>query len=856
MLPIFPEGGLASSVITTVWVGVFVLCFFNLRYGWVLSGLVVPGYLVPLLITKPIAAAVITVEAILTYLIVIAFSEYIGRGRWSSLFGRDRFMGLILASIAVRLSMDGFILPWLADWLAENWDRQFDWQTNFQSFGLVIISLLANQFWKPGLARGLYATVVVTFLTWFIVRYGLMEFTNFHMSGVSYMFEGLASSILASPKAYIILVLTALVASQMNVRYGWDFSGILIPALIALQWYQPSKILTSFVEAAIIYVLARLVLKIPAVANANIEGGRKLLLFFNVSFAYKLILGHAMVFLAYDIKTSDLYGFGYLLSTLIAIKAHDKDIFPRLMRSTLEVSLAGAVLGNLVGFLITTLAPQSVFGFGRIRQSAPDVAVGKTEAMVAAAIGEAHLQARRLNAKPPPPETAEALTAMIEIFEAEPQTAQAAGSIAGGGIRVESTGDGSMAIMREDGAGRELLLFNPNGKRGIAISVPDPTQAPGLGAAALALFRSENARWLVISSPSTPGTNADDTVLGLFRSASKLPELTLISVATAAKPTARFRQGGAAAFNLSSLRRKLPELLISFDIIATVNTTAGRGDGALLELDQNSIYRLTAGIAAPLPSTAASPPDAGIQPCRIEPVKSDKPQLEDLAMLAFLRFEVAEPLVATLPTKQSPDVLKPNAQLVGFALDRCLLGDAERWRLAAVAGNEGFYLFAAKGDPTRIVQSFAGKDRRAVVAGQSIHQIWRSALLAIAPDERSLRRHQRTSFGVITQAAIRAIGEKSGDVIQLQTARFSAPNPATDVDLVVALDHMDSSGDRAEKLMSIGRKAGFRPVLASRELAMAGYERAANDAVLYLDQSANKRHTAFWLRRKLPVGQE
>ena len=30
-LTIFPEGGLASSVITTVWVGVFVLCFFNLR---------------------------------------------------------------------------------------------------------------------------------------------------------------------------------------------------------------------------------------------------------------------------------------------------------------------------------------------------------------------------------------------------------------------------------------------------------------------------------------------------------------------------------------------------------------------------------------------------------------------------------------------------------------------------------------------------------------------------------------------------------------------------------------------------------------------------------------------------------
>ena len=58
-LAIFPEGGLVSSIITTVWVGVFVLCFFNLRYGWVLSGLVVPGYIVPLLIVKPVAGFVI-----------------------------------------------------------------------------------------------------------------------------------------------------------------------------------------------------------------------------------------------------------------------------------------------------------------------------------------------------------------------------------------------------------------------------------------------------------------------------------------------------------------------------------------------------------------------------------------------------------------------------------------------------------------------------------------------------------------------------------------------------------------------------------------------------------------------------
>ena len=63
-------------------------------------------------------------------------------------------------------------------------------------------------------------------------------------------------------------------------------------------------------------------------ANATIEGGRKLPLFFNISFAWKMALGWFIVWQGYDVKTTDFYGFGYLLSTLIAIKAHDKNIFP------------------------------------------------------------------------------------------------------------------------------------------------------------------------------------------------------------------------------------------------------------------------------------------------------------------------------------------------------------------------------------------------------------------------------------------------------------------------------------------------------------------------------------------------
>ncbi len=113
-IPIFPEGSLSESVVTTVWVAIFVVCMLNLRLGWTFSGLVVPGYLVPLLIAKPWGAVVIMLEAILTYSIVWWASEMCSKlGVWSSLFGRDRFFAFVLCSVVVRIALDGYLLPYI-----------------------------------------------------------------------------------------------------------------------------------------------------------------------------------------------------------------------------------------------------------------------------------------------------------------------------------------------------------------------------------------------------------------------------------------------------------------------------------------------------------------------------------------------------------------------------------------------------------------------------------------------------------------------------------------------------------------------------------------------------------------------
>ena len=353
-LYIFPEGSLAASVITTVWVGVLVVVFFNMRFGWLLSGLVVPGYIAPLIIAKPWAASVILLEGIITYFLVWLCSEYFSRwGRWGNIFGRDRFFALLLVSVAVRIIMDGWLLPVVGETINNQFGMQFDYRNNLHSFGLIIVALVANQFWKSGLVRGIAPQLVTVGITYLLIRYGLMEFTNFSLNSLRYMYEDNATSMLASPKAYIILITTAFLASRMNLHYGWDFNGILIPSLFAMQWYQPTKILTSFVEAFVILGVSILILRLPIFKQVTMEGGRKLLLFFNVGFAYKIVLGYALLWWMPETKITDFFGFGYLLATLIAIKMHDKDIVVRLSRALLQTSLTAVFFASVIGFTLT-----------------------------------------------------------------------------------------------------------------------------------------------------------------------------------------------------------------------------------------------------------------------------------------------------------------------------------------------------------------------------------------------------------------------------------------------------------------------------------------------------------------------
>jgi len=497
VLDLFPTASLNSSVITTVWIGVAVVCLFNLRFGTTMSGLVVPGYLVPLLLTRPMSAVVIVAEGLVSYwltlLLIDKVFQRIGSGE---MFGRDRFFALVLVSVLVRITADGWALPELGLWLTEQ-GFAFDYEANLHSVGLVIVALVANQMWNGGVRFGLPSLLLYTGVTYLIVRFGLMTLTNFSMSNLAFMYEDIASDILASPKAYIILLTTAYVASRMNLRYGWDFAGILIPALLALQWYQPVKLLATFFESFVILFGAQLALRIPLLAQMNMEGARLLLLFFNVGFIYKLLTGFALGYFAPELKVSDYYAFGYLLSTLIAMKMYQKGIVLRMSRAIIQTSLLGVLLASVAGFALSR-SPKATVPL----QASPSSSGERRESSdVLARIGQARAAAYAARpgggSAPTPSQLAQFEQAVAAVREfqrrADPGLLAAATQrFLNLSFNVEQVDQRYLLVTdAQPIRGWGTYVIDLEQAQGLLLSVPAPFDERGISEAAAALFRSE-----------------------------------------------------------------------------------------------------------------------------------------------------------------------------------------------------------------------------------------------------------------------------------------------------------------------------------------------------------------------------
>ncbi|HSG88227.1 MAG TPA: poly-gamma-glutamate biosynthesis protein PgsC/CapC [Pseudomonadales bacterium] len=692
VLDIFPRGGLDSSVITTVWVGVVVVAFFNLRFGWVLSGLVVPGYLVPLLIAKPVSAGVVFGEAIVTYGVVLLLAGPLARIRgWSSFFGRDRFFALVLVSVIVRVTFDGWLLPLFGTWLNDSFALDFDYRNNLHSFGLIIIALMANQYWKTGLLRGLPPQLVTLAITFVVVRYGLMEFTNFRVSGLSYMFEDVTDSILASPKAYIILLTTAFVASRMNLFYGWEFNGILIPSLLALQWYEPSKILISFAEAFLILAIGIQLLRIPALRDANIEGARKLLLFFNISFAWKMLLSVLLLTFLPSVKVSDFFAFGYLLSTLMAIKMHDKQIALRLTWSTVTTSFVAIVIASLIGFSLTLLpGPATSLAAGAGRPAAPAVEAD-LKALIAREKGLLYEQIGTYAA--PLPTELDAFRSALSVLRTvtsveDPRLPSLDEGLAEANYELVIVG-ARWLVLRERAPRRGwgTFVLNPGAGGRAVVEVPAPLLETGTAEAGLALFLDMDASGFALGGArrrferTGPVALLDDLRTPFFVFHDVIARRGALMVRGYRPSTRRALLGDRdtdpdtpapntiwvsgelpAGVNLGALRARLGGLAVRFEGVPEANVIREQSDGAFAELllDRTALRRLAAqlaGSATAIPvARSARSLEGYLQDWllsgdrRIAPRGSELYRPPSLYQLLFLDEEVLTPLFATLRT--------------------------------------------------------------------------------------------------------------------------------------------------------------------------------------------------------------
>jgi gamma-polyglutamate biosynthesis protein CapC len=265
-----------------------------------------------------------------------------------------------LASVLVRAVSEVWLLPVVGEALDARFGTTFSLERSLHSIGLVLVPLTANAFWKLKLRRGLIQVGVPVFITYAVLRWVLLPMTNLSFGSLELTYEDVARDFLSSPKAYIILLTTALIAARFNLLYGWDFNGILVPALLAVTWVAPGKVLATIAEVLILVAGCKALLSLPGLRTLNLEGPRKTVLVFTLGFALKWVAGWILGGKLPGLKVTDLFGFGYLVPTLLAVKILQKQVVARPIFATLHTSLVGWALGSLIGFGLSLFEPQPV----------------------------------------------------------------------------------------------------------------------------------------------------------------------------------------------------------------------------------------------------------------------------------------------------------------------------------------------------------------------------------------------------------------------------------------------------------------------------------------------------------------
>jgi hypothetical protein len=362
MFNVFPQG-LEGTLVIPIFVGVLVMAALNEAWGWDFVGVVVPGYLAAVFMLEPTVALVVAVEALGSWALATAIDRGLTAARVTfPVFGRDRFFLILAASVAVRIALEGFVLQSLAVGLAVRFPALASRRHELFGIGLVLVPLAANRLWANGVRRGAFQLLVQTALVASILRFLLIPFTNFALAGFDPTYDPLALAFLTSPRAQMALLVTAALASAWNRRYGWDYHGILVPALLGLAVLAPVKLLATVVEAVAILLVTRALLRLPRLRTLNVEGARRVVLCFCVGVTFKMVTARLAVAELPGYRPTDLLGFGYVVPSLLAERIWLKQSTALVLVPTLQTAGAGFVLATIGAAALALVAPVAPVG--------------------------------------------------------------------------------------------------------------------------------------------------------------------------------------------------------------------------------------------------------------------------------------------------------------------------------------------------------------------------------------------------------------------------------------------------------------------------------------------------------------
>lgn len=341
MIPLFPASSVDASVLTSVLVGLLVVWLLEEALGWNFTGLVVPGYLGSVIAIEPTTGMVILAEAIATWLAFLVIGDRVPRWwPYAPLFGRDRFLAILLLSVAVRVGFEGGGLEWLQTGLGLAVDDRL------HSVGLVVVPLAANAMWRSGPLLAPIRVGGPALLTWVTLTQVLLPYTNLSLSSFELHYEDSALDLRSNATLYVVMLFAASLGSYANLRWGWDYGGILVPGLLALCWFDPVTVAATLGEGLVVAALYEGVRRLPWLRSANLTGGRPLVLAFTIAYAVRMFVARPLNANVPWLADVPLHGFGYLVPAMMALRiarSHDPmRVFGPLIATSL-VGLFGAL---------------------------------------------------------------------------------------------------------------------------------------------------------------------------------------------------------------------------------------------------------------------------------------------------------------------------------------------------------------------------------------------------------------------------------------------------------------------------------------------------------------------------------